>query len=465
MVPNQASPLVPSELLQPIINKINTLSKSQQHAHWYMRRVEEYLSAVQRRPISEHGAREVTEWLSELGRKTTLTDWQFRQCVEAVGILMRVAQAPAIDQVDWKFWLAGGVALENNHPTTGRNNTPITHAVIEPSSNIAVPEDADSVESKPRSLSDAYVRAVRREGLAYKTEQSYTAWLQRYVSYCTSRKVDTRAASSVRSFLDYLVLERNVAASTQNQALNALVFLFRKVFMSELGELGDFAHSKRQRRLPVVMTRGEIQALLSQLDGRNELMASLLYGTGMRLMEVIRLRVKDLDFGYRQVHVRNAKGGKDRVTPLPERLIERLTHQLEEVRLQHRVDLEQGYGEVWLPEALERKWAKAAASWEWQYVFPSARLAVDPRSGKVRRHHMHESVLQKAVKSASRAAGLAKRINCHTLRHSFATHLLENGYDIRTVQELLGHADVSTTMIYTHVLNRGGAGVRSPLDF
>ncbi|MCX4187833.1 integron integrase [Methylophaga sp. OBS4] len=459
MTSQQISQVIPAELVQPLFNKINTLAKSQKHAHWYMRRVEEYLSVRSRRPVSDHTADEITGWFSDLGRKATLTDWQFRQCVEAVGILMRVAQAPAFKQVDWKFWLSGGKPLETNHSTTGRDNAPVK-AVLPAADN--PPQVEGTAEDS--ELLDAYIRAVRVQGLAYKTEQSYSIWLRKYLSFCTRHSVDAHSADTVRSFLEYLVLERNVAASTQNQALNALVFLFRHVFSTELGELGEFAYSKRPRRLPVVLTRQEVQALLSQVSGRNAMMASLLYGTGMRLMEAVRLRVQDIDFGYRQIMVRNTKGNKDRVTPLPERLIEPLIRHMEKTRQLHEQDLAQGFGDVWLPDALSRKWPNAASSWEWQYVFPSARLAVDPRSGKTRRHHMHESVLQKAVKSAARAAGLTKRVNCHTLRHSFATHLLETGYDIRTVQELLGHADVSTTMIYTHVLNRGGAGVRSPLD-
>ncbi|MBY4678721.1 integron integrase [Marinobacterium sp. CAU 1594] len=371
---------------------------------------------------------------------------------------MRVAGAPALQEIDWRYWLDGGKPLETNHATTGRNNTPVPPA--------PVATDDQKAKPQPDTAHDILQQAViamRREGLAYKTEQSYGTWIQRYYGFCSTR-LDKRDPQSVRAFLDHLVLERNVAASTQNQALNALLFLFRKVFGRELGELGEFAYAKRPKRLPVVLTRQEMQALLSRLKGRNALMGSLLYGTGMRLMEAVRLRVQDVDFGYRQILVRNAKGNKDRVAPLPERLIEALEVQLEFARNLHRQDLAQGYGEVWLPDALSRKWPNAARSWEWQYLFPSTRLAVDPRSGETRRHHIHESVLQKAVKSASRQAGLTKRVSCHTLRHSFATHLLENGYDIRTVQELLGHADVSTTMIYTHVLNQG-SGVRSPLDF
>ncbi len=259
-------------------------------------------------------------------------------------------------------------------------------------------------------------------------------------------------------------MQRNVAASTQNQALNAVLFFFKHVLGRELGELGEFVRSKRPKRLPTVLSSSEGSALLGELENVHYLMAALLYGTGMRLMECIRLRVQDIDFDYQQIHVRNGKGKKDRVVPLPCKLTAPLHAHLQTVMAIHQADLEQGFGEVFMPDALGRKYPKAARDWPWQYVFPSGRLSVDPRSNKQRRHHLDESSLQKMVKRAARNSGITKRVSSHTLRHSFATHLLENGYDIRTVQELLGHADVTTTKIYTHVLNRGGKGVKSPLD-
>jgi integron integrase len=271
-------------------------------------------------------------------------------------------------------------------------------------------------------------------------------------------------ADRIVAFLEDLAVRGQVSASTQNQALNALVFLYKQVLGVELGTLDEFVRAKRPKRLPVVLERGEVARLLNALEGTQQLMASLLYGTGMRLMEAVRLRVQDVDFAYRQILVRDGKGQKDRVVPLPTRLEAALQEQLSKTRLLHQQDLDQGYGEVFLPDALARKWPNAHKEWIWQYLFPSGRLSVDPRSGKTRRHHLHENGLQKAIKVAAQRAGINKKVNCHCLRHSFATHLLESGYDIRTVQELLGHADVSTTMIYTHVLNRGGQGVRSPLD-
>lgn len=258
-------------------------------------------------------------------------------------------------------------------------------------------------------------------------------------------------------------MRRNVAASTQNQALSALVFLYRNVLEQEL-ELGAFRRAKRPRHLPVVLTRQEVRGLLARLNGTSHLMASLLYGAGMRLMEASRLRVKDIDFEYTQIVVLNAKGAKDRVVPLPRATVVPLREQLARVRALFDEDRAHGLAGVFLPDAPATKYPNAGTEWIWQFVFPSGRVSVDPRSGIVRRHHVHENGLQKAVKAAAVAAAIPKKVSSHSLRHSFATHLLEDGYDIRTVQELLGHNDVSTTMIYTHVLNRGGRGVRRPLD-
>ena len=306
--------------------------------------------------------------------------------------------------------------------------------------------------------------AARRRGLAMRTEQTYEHWVLRFIIFHRGKEVAALDPGDVAAYLDFLALDRNVSASTQNIALNALVFLFREVWGREELDFGEFARAKRPQRLPTVLASAEVAALMGCLEGTQRLMVGLMYGTGMRLMECCRLRVQDIDFAYKQVLVRNAKGGKDRVVPLPARAMEPLRGHLARVKALHEEDLKQGLGEVYLPDALARKMPHAARNWSWQYVFPSGKVSTDPRSDAVRRHHVHESGLQKAVKRAASQAGLTKRVSTHTMRHSFATHLLESGYDIRTVQELLGHADVSTTMIYTHVLNRGGQGVLSPLD-
>jgi integron integrase len=289
-------------------------------------------------------------------------------------------------------------------------------------------------------------------------------WAHRFLLFTASKAEADLAEGDAERFLAHLATERSVSASTQNQAMNALVFLFREVLERPLGEM-RFGRARRPLRVPVVLTRVEVRALLAQLVGTTALMARLMYGTGMRLMECMRLRVGDVDFGNRLVVVRDGKGGKDRVVPLPERLEAPLQGHLEGGRRLHEEDVQAGVGDVQLPDALARKAPNAPREWIWQFVFPSANLSKDPKTGLIRRHHLHEATLQRAVKQAAERAGIPKRVNSHSLRHSFATHLLEAGYDIRTVQELLGHADVSTTMIYTHVLNRPGViPVRSPAD-
>jgi integron integrase len=317
--------------------------------------------------------------------------------------------------------------------------------------------------SAPRLLDQVRAK-IRLKHYSIRTEKSYLDWIKRYILFNNKRHPRDMGGPEVEAFLSHLAMERNVTASTQNQALSALLFLYRDVLAVELPWLDGVERAKKPARLPVVLTRAEVRAVLSHLDGTVELMASLLYGSGLRLMECVRLRVKDVDFAYKQIVVRDGKGGKDRVTMLSDGLIDPLQRQLDRARSLHEQDLFDGFGEVYLPNALERKYPNASREWGWQYVFPAAQRSIDPRSGKERRHHVDEQRLQRAIKNAVRAAGVHKPASCHTLRHSFATHLLEGGYDIRTVQELLGHKDLNTTMIYTHVLNRGGRGVNSPLD-
>jgi integron integrase len=314
-------------------------------------------------------------------------------------------------------------------------------------------------------LLDQVRNAIRVRHYSIRTEEAYVGWVRRFVVFHGKRHPSELGAVEVSKFLTHLAVRGRVAASTQNQALNALVFLYRHVVEQPLPELlDDVARAKKPTRLPVVLTRDEVQRVLRELDGAHALVGQLLYGCGLRLLEALRLRVKDLEWSAHQVVVRDGKGAKDRVTMLPERVKEPLQGHLRRVRLTHNDDLAAGFGAVHLPEALGRKYPSAERSWGWQYVFPAPARALDPRAGVMRRHHLHESSVQKAVNAAVRRSGIEKRASCHTFRHSFATHLIEAGYDIRTVQELLGHADVRTTMIYTHVLNRGGRGVRSPLD-
>jgi len=313
-------------------------------------------------------------------------------------------------------------------------------------------------------LLDQVRHAIRARHYSRRTEKAYVGWVRRFVLFHGKRHPAELGGPEVTAFLSHLAVERRVSASTQNQALSALLFLYREVLRQDLPWLDGVVRAKRPVRLPVVLTRQEVRAVLGELTGLPWLMSSLLYGAGLRVLECCRLRVKDLDVTRGELTVRDGKGRKDRITMLPGTVKGPLIAQLERVRGQHGRDLRAGAGIVALPFALARKYPGAGRQLAWQWVFPATRLHRDRETGQLRRHHLHESVPQRAFKEAVRRAGLAKHATCHSLRHSFATHLLEDGYDIRTIQELLGHRDVSTTMIYTHVLNRGGRGVRSPLD-
>jgi integron integrase len=315
-----------------------------------------------------------------------------------------------------------------------------------------------------KKLLDQVRDTIRLKHYSIRTEESYVNWVRRYILFHNKQHPKDMGSAEVAAFLTHLAVTEHVAASTQNQAFSALLFLYREVLQQPLDLSSGTIRAKRPKNLPTVLTKAEVNQVFEHLSGVHQLLAKLLYGSGLRLMEGVRLRVKDLDFTQGQIAVRDGKGMESRVTMLPSRLIEPLQVQLQTVKQRQQQDLEKGYGAVYLPFALERKYPNANRSWQWQYVFPSDRLSSDPRSGIIRRHHLNESGLQKAVKQAAHASGISKRVSCHTFRHSFATHLLENHYDIRTIQELLGHKDVKTTMIYTHVLNRGGNGVRSPLD-
>jgi integron integrase len=322
----------------------------------------------------------------------------------------------------------------------------------------------DAKTSQAPKLLDQVRGKIRLKHYSIRTEQAYVDWIKRFILHFGKRHPRELGAADVEAFLTHLAVAGNVAASTQNQAKSALLFLYREVLEMELPWLDNVERAKAPKRLPVVLTRDEVHAVLSRLSGTHWLIASLLYGAGLRIMEALRLRVKDVEFSRNEILVRDGKGFKDRVTMLPAALAAPLTEHLKRVKALHGQDLAAGRGAVFLPYALERKYPGSARDWAWQYVFPSANLSEDPRTGIERRHHLQDQAVQRAMRQAVRDAGVAKPATPHTLRHSFATHLLEGGYDIRTVQELLGHADVSTTMIYTHVLNKGGRGVTSPLD-
>ncbi len=432
---------------------------NRRYTQWYVLWAERYIRSLPNRRLHTHTADDVANYLTGLHNKRVL-DWQFRQAVDAIRILFLMLGTPWVDDVKWEQWLGNESSVDTPPGSSSLcgsispDQTPI----------FSGNEVVDEVRQRYHCEFAALIAEIRQRAYSIRTEQAYESWLVRFIIHAGGRDPRTLDESHIISFLQYLAVERNVAASTQNQALNALVFFYEQVLKQTIGEMEGFVRAKRPKRLPTVLSRGEVAQLLQHLNGTKKLMASLLYGTGMRLMECIRLRVQDIDFEYQQIIVRNGKGQKDRVVPLPKMLVSPLRKQLDRGRQIHENDLKNGFGEVYLPKALARKYPQASREWKWQYVFYSARISTDPRSGVVRRHHIHENSLQKGIRAAAIAAGMNKRVNCHALRHSFATHLLESGYDIRTVQELLGHADVSTTMIYTHVLNRGGKGVVSPLD-
>ena len=430
----------------------------QRARQWYVLRAKEFLAGMRPDSLSELTGEDVDTFFRETLEAGRLTEWQFRQLVEAVQLLVvDLAQVKAGNKVDWEVWKVASRTLGPDHPTLAKERSP--EAGLQRRSAPTFKRAAERYEELK-----ALARTLRARQYSIRTEQSYVDWCHRFLLFCEAESAEGLGGVDVQRFLTHLAADRNVSASTQNVAFNALTFLFEQVLERPLEGLA-FQRVRRPPRLPVVLTREEVKALLAELTPPYDLMAGLMYGTGLRLMECLRLRVGDLDFGNGVILVRNAKGGKDRVVPLPQRYREPLAEHLKAVRAQHSRDLAAGAGAVFLPGALARKSPNAPREWSWQYVFPSARLSADPKSGQVRRHHAHESVLQRAIKTAAQRADIPKQVNTHALRHSFATHLLEAGYDIRTVQELLGHADVSTTMIYTQVMNRPGVlPVRSPAD-
>lgn len=322
---------------------------------------------------------------------------------------------------------------------------------------------SDVAPARPKLLERLH-EAMRTRHYSGRTEDAYAMWVKRFCFFHRLRHPNEMAEPEINAFLTHLALKEKVSASTQNQALSGLLFLYRYVIGREVGDLGNVIRARKPMRLPVVMTRDEVKSVLSGLSGDKRLMASLMYGTGLRLMECLCLRVQDIDFARNEIVVRSGKGAKDRITMLPESLKAPLQDHLKKVKAIHQRDVASGWGRVQLPTALDRKYPNAPIDWRWQWVFPQENRWKNTKTGEEGRHHVHETILQRAVKEAVRKAEVIKHVGCHSLRHAFATHLLEAGYDIRTIQELLGHKDVSTTMIYTHVLNKGGHGVRSPVD-
>ena len=421
------------------------------NADWFVRWAEKFATVTRGKPLRERTAADIRKFLFELSIQRGIQPWQIHQAEEALVFL-------------YEGFLKLDLGLNAVRPLGPAQGLVNPNLKTRQHFRDRTPSKAEE-QARYGKLFSRFRSAIRVRHYSIRTERAYQQWVGRLLSFHKDKSPENIDADDIHNYLNYLAEERKVAASTQNQALNAIVFFFKEVLKRDPGDFSDFVRAKRPTHVPEVLTRSEVESLLDAMSGINQLMAGLLYGAGLRLMECIRLRVKDLDFEARRLTVRNGKGRKDRITMLPERFQQLLKQQLEQARALYEMDLEKGVAGVYIWPGLDRKYPNAAREWIWQYVFPSNRLSVDPRSHTTRRHHVHSSSLQKAVKNAAAKAGLSKRATCHTLRHSFATHLLENGYDIRTVQELMGHSDVSTNMIYTHVLNRPGMTVKSPADF
>lgn len=419
-------------------------------ARWYVKHAEAYIKYHSDLKLINHKPEHVEKFLTHKGRQPRIEDWQFVQIVKAIKLVFTdMLNVSWAYDFPWDEWGDLSRALPSGHATVVKD----APTVINQHFNL------ESVGSfNTRLLKDIYslyplhienlIKTIRLKNYSIRTEHAYLDWFLRYVRYHDMKDPASLSEGDIVDYLEYLVLNRGVASSTQSQALNALIFFYKNILQVSLSDQISFLKSKKPKRLPVVLSSGEIISLFRHLKHpTHKLMANLLYGCGLRLMECVRLRIMDVDFSYHQILIRNAKGNKDRVVPLPTKLISALQTQLAFVESLHTDDLSEGFGSVFLPEALSRKYSNAEKEFKWQYVFPSSKISTDPRSGISRRHHIHENGLQKHIKLASDAAGINKKVNCHALRHSFATHLLEAGYDIRTVQELLGHANVSTTMI------------------
>lgn len=411
-------------------------------------------------------AERTTAFFDALGRSTRLADWQFRQAVDAARILAcEVLGIPWAASFDWQGLSDQARSLEPHHRTLARETIPVMAGLPSAAQCPSQPLPEESAELQ--RIVDALRRAIRLKNMAMATEETYVHWNSRFTRFCfrkLGQSPQTAGPPAITAYLNYLALERNVSPATQKQALNAMAFLTKHIFGIEEFTLEPVIPARGARRPPVVMTREEVRSVIAHLEGPWKLATQLMYGSGLRLMEALRLRVKDLDFGQGTITVHDGKGGKHRVVSLPKALEEPLRRSLAAAREKHLQDLAAGAGDVHMPEALIRKWPNAPREWCWQYLFAAAHLCPHPRTGKYARHHLHEASMQRQFRDAVRKAAIPKRVTCHTMRHSFATHLLESGTDIRTVQTLMGHASVETTMIYLHVIKRPGAGGPSPLD-
>jgi integron integrase len=428
-------------------------------AHW----VRQFFNHNPGRARRTLGAKDIGRFIADLHQDASMATWQVEQALNALVLYYEQFRGIALGELS----KLADVETEPQIKEDREEYRPVPPPrKIKPLCSVPPPTKMPAPTRKTdlQALREAVIKALRLEHYALKTEKTYWHWIRRFVLYHHGRKPSDMDAPEILAFLSHLALNLNVAASTQNQALNAIVFLYRKILRKEPGDFSDFPRARRGKRLPVVCSRGEVQQLLGEITGTEGLVARVLYGTGMRITECLRLRVKDLSFDRGEITVRSGKGDKDRLVPLPDSLRDSLQAQLDWRRELFEADKQENQHEVELPGARARKYPSAPYEWKWQYVFPAEKFSRDPRSGRVRRHHLHEIRIQRAVRRAANEIGITSRLTPHTLRHCFATHLLEAGQDIRTVQELLGHSNVKTTMIYTHVLKRGPLGVTSPLD-
>lgn len=439
---------------QAFLQRLSALHVRSAAVPYYVRWAEAWAKAR-----GHQSAQRTLQWFEALGRSTHLLDWQFRQALDAARILAcDVFALPWAASFNWQALADQATTLEPDHRTRLRESVPLT---------IATPAPTESPGLPATDLIDRLRVEIRRRQLAVATEDTYVSCVRRYERFCHQRLRTSPADAAlpgISSYLDYLALERNVSPATQSQALNAIVFLTRHVFGIAEFTIDGFTAARSFRRPPTVMTRDEVRRVIALLDHPWKLAAQLMYGSGLRLMECMRLRVKDLDFGQGTITIHDGKGGKHRVVPLPRALENHLQDYLATLHGRFEQDLAVGAADVHIPESLLRKFPNAPRQWPWQWLFPAAGLCAQPQTGKYARYHLHDDSMARQLREAVRKADLNKRVTCHTLRHSFATHLLESGTDIRTVQDLLGHSDVSTTMIYLHVMKRPGAGAPSPLD-
>ncbi len=427
---------------------------------WYIIHAKRFLQRARNTPVNALSSERVLIYLESIHKDPNFADFQLNQSIDSIHILLRdFFHKDYVDAIDWQSYKRHEF-YRSAHNLVYLEELDIPELIAQ-----QVAKFDNSLQENYGVMLTRVVRVLRVRNYSKRTEQTYLMWIGRFLRFTSNAGQYDIDETQVREFLEYLALQRKVAPNTQKQALNALAFLFNFGFERKLGDIGDFIKAKSCRKLPVVLSKNEIKTVFGHFKNKKYfLMAGLLYGAGLRLMECVSLRVQDIDFDYHQIVVRNGKGFKDRIVPLPARFIPALKQQIETVREIHKADLRKNIDSVYLPYALERKYPNAGKELGWQYLFPSSRIATDQRSGKTRRHHLHPTALQKAIRTAGRESNIHKRVHSHVFRHSFATHLLEEGYDIRTVQELLGHSDISTTMIYTHVLNKPGLTVKSPID-